>query len=289
MLFGRGLVKTSEDFGNQGDVPTHPELLDYLAIRFRESGWDLKALLKEMVLSATYRQSSIADAALREADPENALLARGPSYRLPVEMIRDNALAASRLLVREIGGPSVKPYQPPGIWEQLVTRKGLETDYVQDHGEKLYRRSLYTIWKRTAPHPMMIAFDASERNFCTVRRQRTSTPLQSLVLMNDPQFAEAARVLAERMVKEGGKSPDDRIVFGFRALTSRSPDGEELRELRELYEAERAAFEKDRAAARVLLGAGEYPRDKRLAPAEVAALTVVASTIMNFDEAVFRR
>jgi hypothetical protein len=287
MLFGRGLVRTAEDFGNQGELPTHPELLDYLAIRFRENGWDLKALLKEIVLSATYRQSSIADPALRERDPENVLLARGTSFRLPAEMIRDHALAASGLLVREIGGPSVKPYQPPGLWQQLATRNA--TEYVQDHGDKLYRRSLYTIWKRTSPPPMMISFDASQRDVCTVRRQSTNTPLQALVLMNDPQFVEAARVLAERMVKEGGKSPDDRIVFGFRALTSRYPDAEELRTLRGLFDAERVAFEKDASAARRLLSTGEHPRDRRLEPAEVAALAVVASTIMNFDETVFRR
>ena len=287
MLFGRGIVATPGDFGNQGELPSHPELLDYLATTFVESGWDLKALQKQMVMSATYRQSSVADAKMLEADPENVWLARGPSYRMPAEMIRDNALAASGLLVRKIGGPSVYPYQPPGLWEELATRNA--TSYVQGHGEDLYRRSLYTIWKRTSPPPSMISFDSAERLFCSVERQRTSTPLQSLVLMNDPQYLEASRMLAERMIKESGPSIDERITLGFRLLTSRRPREKELELLRTLYEDEVAEFRENKGAALKLLSVGEYPRDEQLDPAETAALAMVASTIVNYDEAVNKR
>ena len=286
-VFGRGLVDTPADFGNQGALPTHPELLDYLATEFVASGWDVKGLLKDLVMSATYRQSSVADSVKRAEDPRNVLLARGPKGRLPAEMVRDGALAASGLLVPEIGGPSVKPYQPPGLWKQLATRN--VTEYVPDHGDSLYRRSLYTVWKRTSPPPSMISFDAAERNVCTIERQRTSTPLQALVLLNDPQFVEAARVLAERALREGGNAPEEQITYAFRRLTGRHPLADELDLLRELYEVEAASFGADRAAALDLLAAGEHPRDERLDPAEAAAMTVVASTVMNFDAAVFKR
>ena len=209
-LFGRGLVSTLADFGNQGRLPTHPELLDWLATTFIESRWDLKAFQKQVVMSATYRQSSTADAKAIERDPENVWLSRGPSHRLAAEQIRDAALATSGLLVRTVGGPSVYPYQPAGLWEALATRNA--TTYEQGHGEDLYRRSLYTVWKRSSPPPSAINFDAAERLFCTVSRQRTSTPLQSLVLMNDPQYVEAARVLAARIVHEGGTTPAERIT-----------------------------------------------------------------------------
>lgn len=283
--FGRGLVFTSDDFGSQGALPTHPALLDWLALRFIDSGWDVKAMLRTVVLSATYRQSSVPGAEIREADPDNEWLARGPSYRLPAEMIRDGALAASGRLVRTVGGPSVKPYQPEGIWEELATRNA--TVYEQDHGDGLYRRTLYTIWKRTSPPPSMISFDAAERFACTVRRQRTATPLQAFVLLNDPQYVEAARLLAERMIREGGTG--DRIVLGFRLLTSRPPAASELSALKGLYDAELSRFRQDPAAALALLSTGEHPRDPALDPAETAALAVVASTILNFDEAVVKR
>ena len=203
MFFGMGLVKTVEDFGSQGEWPTHPELLDWLATEFVQSGWDVKGIVKTIVMSATYRQSSKADAGQLERDPENRLLARGPRFRLPAEMLRDQALAVSGLLVEELGGPSVKPYQPAGLWSEMAG----SSDYPQDHGDKLYRRSLYTFWRRTIPPPSMMNFDAAGREACTVRATRTNTPLQALNLMNDVTFVEASRVLAERMMKEGGINP----------------------------------------------------------------------------------
>ena len=287
LCFGRGLVATPGDFGSQGELPSHPELLDWLAIRFVDSGWDVKAMLKEIVLSATYRQSSLAAPSIRERDPENVWLARGPSHRLSAEQIRDNALAASGLLVREIGGPSVKPYQPEGLWEELATRNA--TTYEQDHGDKLYRRSLYTIWKRTSPPPSMTGFDAAERLYCTVQRQRTNTPLQALILMNDPQYVEAARLIAERMVKEGGAATKQRIAYGFRLLTGRLPLADEATKLEELYRAEHEDFRSAPDRALDLLSVGEYSRDETLDPAETAALAIVASTILNFDETVMKR
>ncbi len=287
MLFGRGLVATSEDFGNQGALPSHPLLLDWLATRFVASGWDVKALLKEIMRSATYQQVSVADSTQLEQDPHNVLLARGPSYRLPAEMVRDHMLTTSGLLVDSLGGPPVKPYQPPGLWKELATRN--LTEYVQDTGSKLYRRSLYTIWKRTTPPPSMISFDAPGRNYCEVRRQRTNTPLQALVLMNDPQYLEAARLLAERMVREAGTSLAARITLGFRLLTSRYPTAEELKVLATLYETEFTHFSQAPAKARTFLTVGEYPRDRSLDVPTVAALAVVANTIMNYDEAVMKR
>ncbi len=287
LLFGTGLVATPEDFGNQGTLPTHPELLDYLAVTFRDSGWDLKGLLRQIVLSQTYRQSSAATAQAREIDPANAKLARGPAYRFSAEQIRDNVLAASGLLVRTIGGESVYPYQPAGLWEELATRNA--TTYTQGTGDALYRRSLYTVWKRSTPPPAAISFDASERLLCTVKRQRTSTPLQALVLLNDVQYVEAARVLAERLLTEGGDTPDARIATAFRLLTSRTPRPGELAAVRTLYEQERATFAADVPAARALSRAGEKPPARGLDPVDVAAWTVVASTILNTDEAVTKR
>ena len=287
LLFGRGLVESSDDFGNQGSMPSHPELLDWLAVRFRESDWDVKALLRLLVTSATYQQSSIATPELREKDPSNVWLARGPSYRLPAEMIRDNALAAAGLLVDTIGGPSVKPYQPEGLWKQLATRN--VTEYVQDTGDKLYRRGLYTFWKRSSPPPSMNSFDASDKYLCTVKRQKTNTPLQALVLLNDPQYVEAARLLAERMMKEGGKRPEEQISFGFKVLTSREPDNRELDLLKQLYQEERTVFSEAPARADSLLAVGEQPRDADLPKDELAALTMVANTLVNYDEAVYKR
>ena len=287
LLFGRGIVKTSDDFGNQGELPSHPELLDWLAIRFRESGWDVKALLRMLVVSATYQQSSVATPEMLEKDYENVWLAHGPSYRMPAEMIRDNALVASGLFADTIGGPSVKPYQPEGLWQELATRNA--TEYVQDTGANLYRRGLYTVWKRSSPPPSMNSFDASDKYLCTVKRQKTNTPLQALVLLNDPQYVEAARVLAERMIKEGGKPLEAQIRFGFKALTSREPDDRELALLKELYQEEQTAFSQAPAQADSLLTVGEHPRDTNLPADELAALTVVANTLINYDEAVYKR
>jgi hypothetical protein len=287
LIFGRGLVSTTDDFGNQGDFPSHPELLDWLAVQFRDSGWNLKELLKLMVTSATYRQSSDWNERLREKDPGNVWLARGPSYRMPVEMIRDNALAASGLLVKEIGGRSVKPYQPKGLWKELATANVRE--YVQDTGKNLYRRGLYTIWKRSSPPPTMISFDASDKYVCTVERQKTNTPLQALILMNDPQYLEASRALAEKMIQTGGDDLQKQIGYGFKAMTSRSPHPEELRVLERLYKLELEDFKKAPESARGLLSLGEHVMDKNLPREHVAAMTMVASTLVNYDEAVYKR
>lgn len=285
--FGNGLVKTSDDFGNQGELPSHPELLDYLAVQFQDSGWNVKAFLKQLVLSSTYRQSSQGSEKLHELDPQNRLLARGPSFRLSAEQVRDNALAASGLLAKKIGGPSVHPYQPAGLWEALATRNAV--NYVQHHGDSLYRRSMYTIWKRSSPPPMMLNFDAAERHFCSVKRQNTSTPLQALVTLNDPQFVEAARLLAERMIREGGSTPEARIAFAYKALTSRPPRPGEVALLRRLYAEELADFQKHPDQTAELLRVGEFKPNPALNPAEVAANAIVASTVMNFDEFVIKR
>jgi len=287
MLFGQGLVKTSNDFGNQGDLPSHPELLDLLAVRFVESDWDVKRFLKYIMISKTYRQSSALTPELLKKDPGNVYVARGPRYRMTAEMIRDNALATSGLLVKKIGGPPVKPYQPNGLWKQLATRN--EVEYVQDHGENLYRRSLYTIWKRTSPPPSLTLFDASERNLCVVKRQKTSTPLQALVLMNDPQFVEASRVLAERIMKKDLENETEKISTIFRILTSRNPNQKELSILKNLYKEEHEEFRGNPQSAEELLSVGEYSRDKGLASPDVAALTIIASTLMNYNDVVFKR
>ena len=285
MHFGKGLVETEEDFGTQGKLPTHPELLDWLARHFMESGWDLKALHKLIVMSATYRQSSQAGPELLAKDPDNHLLARGPKHRLRAEEIRDNALAVSGLLSTRIGGPSVRPYQPEGLWEEAGTGK----HYVQDKGEGLYRRSLYTFWRRTAPPPTMLIFDAPSREVCTARRETTTTPLQALVLLDDPQFVEAARVLAEQLVREDGSNVDARITEGFRLATGRGPRSRELDILRQLYQEQSAVFKTDPAAAEKYLKTGDRPRDPALPVQEVAATTVLASALMNLDEFVVER
>ena len=301
--FGQGLAKNSDDFGNQGALPSHPELLDYLAVTFRESGWNTKGMHKLIVMSATYRQSSGVSETAREADFDNTLLTRGPSYRMSAEQIRDNALAASGLLTKRIGGPSVLPYQPAGIWEALATRNAVK--YTQNHGDSLYRRSMYTIWKRSSPPPMMLNFDAAERHTCTVKRQKTSTPLQALVTLNDPQFVEAARVLAQRIVaanasrwcgiptatseREQFVHPDVAVQDTFKAIISRPARPEEVKLIQQLYTEELADFRKNPKRAQELLSVGEYPVDKKLNPAQLAAWTVVTSTIMNFDEAIVKR
>jgi len=285
-VFGTGLVRTSEDFGSQGSPPTHPELLDWLAVEFVESGWDVKRMLRLMATSATYRQSARATAALRDRDPENRLLARAPRHRLDAEMIRDQALFVSGLLVEKIGGPSVKPDQPPGLWEAVAYPTSTTARFMKDEGEAQYRRSLYTFWKRTSPPPNMLTFDAPTRESCTVRRPRTNTPLQALVLMNDPQFVEAARKFAERILREGGETIDDRVAYAFRAATSRSPAEDEARVLRALYEAEFDRFSNNRETASVLLSVGDSLVDESLDSAEVAAWTVIANTILSLDEAI---
>ncbi len=286
MIFGRGMVETPHDFGTQGALPSHPDLLDWLSLRFQESGWNVRALLKNMVMSRTYRQSSAATEAQSAKDPRNVLLARAPSYRYQAEVIRDNALAASGLLNRKVGGPSVKPYQPEGIWDfgGLVSGR-----YEADQGADLYRRSMYTYIRRTSPHPAMVAFDAPNRAVCTVKRENTNTPLQALVLLNDPQFVEASRVLAQRMQKEGGVNFEDQVTYGFRLLCGRKPNGQELELMRAQFEKALAKYEMDLRGAEALLEVGEYPRTESLDVVQTAALTMVANLMMNFDESYMRR
>ena len=281
MLFGVGLVKTVEDFGSQGEWPLHPELLDWLATDFIAGGWNVKAVLKTIVMSATYRQSSQVTPALIEKDPENRLLARGPRFRLPAEVIRDQALALSGLLREEIGGPSVKPYQPPGLWKELSS-----VSYQPDAGGNLYRRSLYTYLKRTVAPPAMMTFDATDRETCTVRTPRTNTPLQALNLMNDVTYLEASRKLAERMMKEGGVNPRERIDYAFRLATARPVRSQESEVLLETFQQFQQSYLKDPEAAVQFLSAGESERDKTLDPAELASYASVASLILNLDETV---
>ncbi|NHF60985.1 DUF1553 domain-containing protein [Flavobacteriaceae bacterium TP-CH-4] len=289
MLFGNGLVETPQDFGVQGSLPSHPELIDWLATSFVESGWDVKALLKTMVMSHTYRQTSKASLDLRETDPTNRYLARSNSYRLPAEMIRDNALAASGLLVQHVGGKSVKPYQPGNLWIEKNSFSHKLLNYKESEGDSLYRRGLYTFIRRTSPHPAMTAFDTPSREVCTVKRENTNTPLQALVLMNDTQFVEASRVLAERMQKEGGTSLEDQITYGFRLAVSRKPKKEESEILKELYERQSERFIAFPKEANELLTVGKKPMDRALNPSKTAALTMVANTILNHDETYMKR
>lgn len=282
LAFGRGLVGTPEDFGSQGELPTHPELLDWMARDFMDSGWDVKRTLKQIVLSATYRQSSIpSDSQTWSEDPENRWLARGPRHRLPAEQVRDNALAISGLLVEAQGGPSVNPYELGVSFKPQSPSKG----------EGLYRRSLYTYWKRTAPPPVMVTFDAMAREVCAPLRESTATPLQALVLLNGPQYVEAARKLAERLLKElpGEASDEDRLIHGFRLSTSRAPEEAELKVLRQLLEEQRAHFREDAKAAGEMQKIGQAPADGDLPPAELAAWSVLSQALLNYDETYTKR
>ncbi len=298
-FFGTGLVKTAEDFGAQGELPSHPELLDWVAVEFMQptsgplgSGgkkWDVKALVRLIVTSATYRQSSAVTPALLAKDADNRLLTRAPRLRLQAEFIRDQALAVSGLLNREIGGASVFPYQPAGLWQELASRSDSKNwsaqFFVQSHGKDLYRRTMYTFWKRTSPPPTLVTFDAPDRETCTVRRSRTNTPLQALVLLNDPTYVEASRKLAERMMKQA-ESTDERIAFAFRLATARRPSAKEVEILSRVFNRQLNVYRQDPKAALRLLGVGEAPRDERLPAAELAAWTVVASVILNLDETI---
>ncbi|MDB6021346.1 MAG: endo-inulinase [Pedosphaera sp.] len=286
MFFGRGIVATTENFGVQGAPPSHPELLDWLARDFVNSGWDTKALLKKIVLSATYRQDSKLRPDLREKDPENLLLARGPSQRLPAEMIRDTALAASGLLQEDLGGPPVSPYSPGDLWRES---NAMSPAYHQSVGESLYRRSLYTVWKRTAPMPDMMAFDAPSREVCVVKRNNTSSPQQAFVLLNDTQFVEAARVLAEKAIKEAGADSEARIRFVFQRLTARDPDAQELKLLMELLHEQSSIFEAEPARAERLVSVGDRKRDPALNLVELAATTTLAQAILNLDATIWKR
>jgi len=285
--FGTGIVKTAEDFGTQGEPPSHPELLDWLATEFVRTGWDVKRLERLIVTSATYRQSSRATPEMAESDPENRLLARGPRFRLPAEEIRDNALAASGLLDDKIGGPSVYPYQPKGLWEEMAFGEGFTAQtYVQSTGADLYRRSMYTIWKRTVPPPSLTTFDAPDREKCTARRSRTNTPLQALVLLNDPTYVEASRALAQRALLEAGKDPTKRIDYVFRLATARNPQPQERQVLIAIAKQELTEYGHDKASALKLLAVGDSKYNAKLDPVELAAWTTVASTVLNLDETI---
>jgi hypothetical protein len=287
-FFGMGLVKTSADFGSQGEPPSHLELLDWLAIHFRENGWDVKALTRLMLHSAAFRQSSRLTPELARRDPENRLLARGPRFRLDAEQIRDNALYVSGLLNFEMGGKGVKPYQPPNIWEPVGFAGSNTRSYKQDSGPALYRRSLYTFLKRTAPAPFMSNFDAPNREqLCTVR-ERSNTPLQALQLMNDVQHVEAARSLAERMLSQGGKAAPERIAYGFRLVLARAPEPEEVQILERQLAAHLVKYQQDPELAKRLISTGESKPNPALPPAELAAHTMIASTLLNLDETVTR-
>lgn len=284
MIFGRGLVDTPDDFGSQGALPTHPALLDDLAAEFIESGWDVKRLLKTMVMSATYQQASSADESQLVFDPENRWLGRGSQQRLSAEMLRDQTLQMSGLLTAQLGGPSVKPFQPEGLWTQVSSGGRYQRKYMTAHGEDRYRRSLYTYWKRIQPPPAMVIFDAASRNQCTVKRQSTNTPLQALVLLNDPQFVEASRALAHRMMKEGGNDAAQRIAYAFRWATSRKPDQEELKILKGLFEDEMTEFQNHPERAEAFLQIGEFSEQDDLNALELAAYGVVANTVINLSE-----
>lgn len=281
--FGVGLVKTSDDFGIQGEPPSHPQLLDWLATEFVRSGWDVKRLQRLIVTSATYRQTSKSSPELHARDPENRLLARGPRFRVDGEVVRDSALFVGGLLVEKLGGRSVKPFEPAGLWEAVSFNNSQK--YVQDRGEGNYRRSLYTYWKRQSPPPNMLLFDAPTREYCVVRRPRTNTPLQALALLNDPQFVEASRGLGHRMLRDGGDTTRKRLAYGFRLATGRVPTADEIKLLDGLLEAERAEFLQDKASAAKLIAVGEY-QAPGVDPVELAAWTTVASTLLNLDEAV---
>ena len=288
MLFGKGLVKTSEDFGIQGALPSHPELLDWLAAEFMESGWDLRHMIKLMVMSSTYRQSSRLTEPLLEKDPQNIYYARGSSYRWPAEFIRDNALMASGLLVDEVGGPPVKTYQPEGLWEEMEFSSYLSSTYKKDTLDDIYRRSLYIFQRRFVPPPFMSTFDAANRELCEVRREITNSPLQALTLLNEPQIVEASRILAERVLREREKL-DEQLIFGYRVSTGMEPTDLQMNVLKDQYLSNLEYFTKNNGAADSLLSIGDKPWDHSLDRQKIAAMSLVASTIFNYDDFYMKR
>lgn len=282
-FFGKGIVKSSGDFGMQGDLPSHPELLDWLSVDFRDHGWDIKRLVKQIVMSATYRQSAVISPDKLKSDPDNTLLSRGPRSRLPAEFVRDLVLASSGLLNRDIGGPSVNPYQPPGLWENATSGRGQLASYKQVHGPNLYRRGMYTLIKRTVPPASLGIFDASNRDQCEVKRLRTNTPLQALVMLNDPTVLEAARVLAAKLLEDQSSS-NDKIVKAFRLIMCRHPQEKELNILTAYYKDELKGMNK--ADAEKLLSVGEYPVPSNIDRLNLAAMMKVVDTIYNLEEAI---
>ncbi len=284
MIFGRGIVDTPDDFGAQGSLPTHPALLDWLAVEFMDSGWDVKNILKTMVMSATYQQASKTDSISLAFDPDNKWLSRGRQQRLTSEMLRDQALKISGLLNSKVGGPSVKPFQPKGLWTQVSSGGRYQRKYMVGKGKDLYRRSLYTYWKRIAPPPAMLIFDADPRGICNVKRESTNTPLQALVLLNDPQFLTASRALAQRMIKKGGTNELQRIEYAFRWATSRKPGVEEMEILQDLFLIEKKEFEEHPERAIAFIKDSEIKNTDEFNTEELAAYTVTASAIINLSE-----
>ena len=289
MMFGKGIVASTNDFGLQGALPSHPDLLDYLAVEFQENNWDMKWLIKKMVMSHTYRQTSKITEEHLEKDAANIMLAHAPTYRLPAEMIRDNALAASGLLVSQAGGESVKPYQPEGLWIEKSSFSYKLLTYKENRGDSLYRRSLYTFIRRTSPHPAMTIFDVPNREICTVKRELTSTPLQALVLLNDPQFVEAARVMAERIQVEGGESISEQIQYAFRLTTGRKANAPELEILEDLYNKQYTHYSKNKKEAKKIISVGDFQVPEFLDVSKTAALSMVTNTIINHNEAYIKR
>ncbi|HRH98808.1 MAG TPA: DUF1553 domain-containing protein, partial [Prosthecobacter sp.] len=286
-FFGHGLCKTTENLGSQADYPVHPELLDWLAVEFMRGGWDMKAMQKLMVMSQAYRQQSKVTPELVAKDPDNRLLARGPRFRLAGELVRDQALAVSGLLVPKIGGDSVRPYMPEGVWDE-TSKYGNLRGYKHDSGEGLYRRTMYTIWKRTAAPPTMLLFDSPSRELCTVKRSRTNTPLQALALLNEVTFVEAARALAQRILKEGGPTVESRLDYAYRLVTARPPDAETKRILLTGLNRRLAEFQTNPESATKLITTGESKPDASLNPSELAAYTMTASVLLNLDRTITR-
>lgn len=284
-LFGRGIVKTSGDFGMQGELPTHPELLDWLAVDFMDHNWDMKRLVKQIVLSATYRQSAKTTPEKLNKDPDNSYLSRGPRNRLQAEFIRDLVLSSSGLLNKTIGGPSVKPYQPEGLWESATSGRGVLATYIQDHGDSLYRRGMYTFIKLTVPPPSMMMFDASNRDQCEVKRLRTNTPLQALIMMNDPTVLEASRVMAQKISAEQS-SAAEKITKAFRLIVCRKPSDKELQILEDYYNDQLQEFRQKKLSAEKTLNAGEYVQKKSVYIVDAAALMKVITTIYNLEETI---
>jgi hypothetical protein len=285
ILFGQGLVRTCDDLGTQGALPSHPELLDWLAVELIESGWNVKHAMKLMVMSRTYQQASRGNPDLDRRDPTNTWLARQGRFRLDAEMVRDNALAASGLLSARIGGPTVKPYQPAGYWDFLNFP---QRQWQNDHGENQYRRGLYTFWQRTFLHPSLLAFDASTREESTVDRSRSNTPLQALAVLNDPTYVECSRVLAARIVREGGRTEAERLQYAFRRAIQRGPTAAEADLLARLYRQHLAQYQADRAAAAAVLKVGDALPPDGIQPAELAAWTSVARVVLNLHETITR-
>jgi hypothetical protein len=286
-FFGYGLVRTSENFGAQSEFPSNPELLDWLASKFVSLNWDMKAMQKIVVMSSVYQQSSNLNPSLLNNDPENRMLARGSRLRLSGETLRDQALFVSGLMVNKTGGPSVRPYMPEGVWDE-TSRYGDLRNYKHDKGEALYRRTMYTIWKRTAAPPTMLLFDAPNREACSVKRSRTNTPLQALALLNEVTYVEAARKLAEKIIREGGNTPDDKLTTGFRIVTGRRPDSSELAILVKGFNKDYENFKSKPENAKRFTSLGESPLANTADICELAAYTLSANILLNLDEVVNR-